>query len=103
LIKDLFCKIINCFDAKPGHYIAHLIGHEGPGSLLSELKSRGLCTVLSAYDRRGAKGFGFFNVSVDLTPEGIEKTDDIITLIFQYINLLKVNHISIDFNEFVYK
>ena len=96
-------QIINCFDTKPGHYIAHLIGHEGPGSLLSELKSRGLCTVLSAYDRRGAKGFGFFNVSVDLTPEGIEKTDDIITLIFQYINLLKVNHISIDFNEFVYK
>jgi len=75
---------------KPGHYIAHLIGHEGPGSLLSELKSRGWCTVLNGYDRRGANGFGFFNVSVDLTEEGIEHIEDIITLIFQYINLLKV-------------
>ena len=27
---------------QPGHYLGHLIGHEGPGSLLSELKKRGL-------------------------------------------------------------
>ena len=26
---------------QPGHYLGHLIGHEGKGSLLSELKSRG--------------------------------------------------------------
>lgn len=34
----------NCFLLQPGHYLGHLIGHEGPGSLLSELKNRGgLC------------------------------------------------------------
>jgi insulysin len=27
--------------SSPGHYLGHLIGHEGPGSLLSELKRRG--------------------------------------------------------------
>lgn len=26
---------------QPGYYLSHLIGHEGPGSLLSELKARG--------------------------------------------------------------
>ncbi|XP_054168721.1 insulin-degrading enzyme-like [Oppia nitens] len=80
--------LIPHYKSQPGHYVAHLLGHEGPGSLLSELKSRGWCTILNGYDRRGAKGFGFFNVSVDLTEEGIECIDDIITLIFQYINLI---------------
>lgn len=28
--------------SQPGHYLGHLIGHEGPGSLLSELKARGM-------------------------------------------------------------
>lgn len=58
--------------------------------MLSELKSRGWSTVLYGYDCRVAKGFGFFRVSVDLTEEGIEHIEDIITLVFQYINLLKV-------------
>jgi len=26
---------------QPGHYLGHLIGHEGHGSLLSELKNKG--------------------------------------------------------------
>ncbi|KAG1681085.1 Insulin-degrading enzyme [Nymphon striatum] len=66
------------YKANPGYYLAHLIGHEGPGSLLSELKS------LS-----GAKGFGFFILKSDLTEEGIDHVDDIISLMFQYINLLR--------------
>ncbi|KAK2166410.1 hypothetical protein LSH36_39g02054 [Paralvinella palmiformis] len=28
------------YKTNPGHYLGHLIGHEGPGSLLSELKNR---------------------------------------------------------------
>lgn len=31
------------YKSNPGHYLGHLIGHEGPGSLLSELKSKGKC------------------------------------------------------------
>lgn len=30
------------------HYVSHLIGHEGAGSLLSALKARGWATGLSA-------------------------------------------------------
>jgi insulysin len=33
---------------KCDHYIGHLLGHEGPGSVLSSLKARGLATELSA-------------------------------------------------------
>lgn len=43
-----------------------------------------------AGERTAARGdCNFFNVVVDLTEEGIKHVDDIITLLFQYINMLK--------------
>lgn len=36
------------YKSNPGHYLGHLIGHEGPGSLLSELKAKGkVCSELT--------------------------------------------------------
>lgn len=69
--------------------MGHLIGHEGPGSLLSELKSRGWVNTLVGGYKSGAKGFAFFIVNVDLTEEGIEHVDDIVGFLFQYLNMLK--------------
>jgi len=77
------------YKVNPGHYLGHLIGHEGQGSLLSELKNRGWVNELVGGQHSGAKGFMFFGVNVDLTEAGIEHVDDIITLIFQYLNLLR--------------
>ncbi|KAI1307266.1 Insulin-degrading enzyme [Halotydeus destructor] len=77
------------YKSQPEHYVAHLVGHEGPGSLLSELKSRGWVNILSAYGSRAANGFGFFNVNVDLTVEGMARVDDIVFLMFQYLNMIK--------------
>ena len=57
----------------------------GPGSLLSELKSRGWVNTLVGGQKSGSKGFGFFVVNVDLTQEGIEHVDDIIALVFQVL------------------
>ena len=37
----------------------------------------------------GSKGFAFFIVNVDLTVEGEEHVDDIITLVFQYLRMLR--------------
>lgn len=50
--------------------MAHLIGHEGGGSLLSHLRAKGWCNFLEAGPSLGAKGFMFFGISVDLTEEG---------------------------------
>lgn len=36
------------YQCKAEDYLAHLVGHEGPGSLLSELKARNWATMLSA-------------------------------------------------------
>ncbi len=45
----------------------HLLGHEGRGSLLSTLKDRGWVSSLTAGDRRSARGFGFFDIEMDLS------------------------------------
>ncbi|KAL6438860.1 hypothetical protein ACFW04_003738 [Cataglyphis niger] len=77
------------YRSAPAHYISHLLGHEGEGSLLSALKAKGWCNSLVSGKRSGARGFNFFSVVVDLTEEGIKHVDDIITLMFQYISMLK--------------
>ncbi|XP_045505756.1 insulin-degrading enzyme [Colias croceus] len=77
------------YKSGPGHYLSHLLGHEGPGSLLAELKARGWCNSLVGGTRLGARGFGFFGVQVDLTEDGVKHVDDIVTLVFQYISLLR--------------
>lgn len=77
------------YKSGPSIYISHLVGHEGPGGLLSALKAKGWCNNLVAGSRTGAKGFAFFNINVDLTEEGMEKIDEIVTLVFQYLNLLR--------------
>jgi insulysin len=74
---------------QPGHYLSHLFGHEGPGSLLSVLRAKSWCNSLVGGGRTTARGFGFFGVYVDLTEEGIDHIDDIVKLVFQYVNMLK--------------
>ena len=71
------------YKSGPGQYLAHLIGHEGQGSLLSELKARKWCNSLVGGEKGGAKGFSFFEVGVDLTVEGLDHIDDIVSLVFQ--------------------
>ncbi|XP_069679683.1 insulin-degrading enzyme isoform X2 [Periplaneta americana] len=77
------------YKAGPGHYLSHLFGHEGPGSLLSVLRAKGWCNSLVGGARTGSRGFGFFGINVDLTEEGIDHVDDIVKLVFQYVNMLK--------------
>ncbi|XP_059153920.1 insulin-degrading enzyme-like isoform X2 [Physella acuta] len=77
------------YKANPGHYLGHLLGHEGSGSLLSELKARGWANTLVGGQKSGAKGFSFFSVAIDLTEKSQDCIEDIITLIYQYINMLR--------------
>lgn len=67
----------------------NLLGHEGPGSVLSELKNRGWSTSLNCDHVGYAKGFGFFEIKVGLTDDGFENKDKIVMLIFQYLNLIR--------------
>lgn len=73
----------------PCRYLGHLIGHEGEGSLYYILKKLGWATSLSAGESELSLDFSFFTVGIDLTDEGQEHTQDIIGLLFKYIDLLQ--------------
>jgi insulysin len=71
-------------------YIAHLIGHESHGSILSVLKKRGWATSLYAYREHGAKNFDFFKVAISLSDEGLKNWMDAVVLVFQHVKLLQM-------------
>ncbi|XP_045541115.1 insulin-degrading enzyme [Papilio machaon] len=77
------------YKSGPIYYLSHLLGHEGPGSLLAALKDKGWVDSLEGGGRTGARGFGFFEVHVDLTEDGLEHVDDIVNMVFQYISMLR--------------
>lgn len=77
------------YKSGPEQYLSHLIGHEGKGSILSELKSKGWCNSLMAGHSTSARGFGNFDIMVDLTQAGFEHTDEIVKIIFQYIRMIR--------------
>ena len=77
------------YRAKPTRYLSHLLGHEAGGSVLSLLKARGWANELSAGLSRSLSDWSSFNVSVELTPEGLEHPDEVVLCVFQYIALLR--------------
>ncbi|XP_030382565.1 insulin-degrading enzyme [Scaptodrosophila lebanonensis] len=77
------------YKSGPDNYVTHLIGHEGKGSILSELRRLGWCNDLMAGHQNTQNGFGFFEIVVDLTQEGLEHVDDVVNIIFQYLNMLR--------------
>ncbi|KAH8549377.1 Metalloenzyme, LuxS/M16 peptidase-like protein [Umbelopsis sp. PMI_123] len=77
------------FRVQPGRYLSHLIGHEGPGSILSFLKKKGWANYLQVGTTHGGIGFEFFRISVDLTEEGLANYESVLVTVFQYIHMLK--------------
>lgn len=77
------------YESQPSRYISHLIGHEGPGSILAYIKAKGWATELSAGDLPLCPGAAFFNVSIRLTEDGLSHYHDVIKVVFQYISLIK--------------
>ncbi|KAI5302635.1 Insulinase (Peptidase M16), partial [Ascosphaera pollenicola] len=77
------------YESQPSHYISHLIGHEGPGSILSYIKEKGWAHELSAGSYTVSPGSALFMINVRLTEEGLERYHDIVRIIFEYIALIK--------------
>ncbi|GAL05577.1 protease III precursor [Photobacterium aphoticum] len=74
---------------KPLSYIAHLLGNEGQGSLMSHLKQLGWVNSLAAGGGVSGSNFREFTVSLSLTPTGVDHVDAIVTHVFQYIQLIR--------------
>lgn len=77
------------YDAKPFGYIAHLLGHEGPGSLHHVLKEEGWAESLSAGIGYMDRVQGMFSIQIGLTDEGVEHVEEIGSLLFRMIDLVR--------------
>lgn len=75
--------------SKPDGFIAHLLGHEAPGSLLSLLKERGWAEAISARSGSLSASNRLFSVSFRLTPEGVEHWQDVAGLLFSYLRQIE--------------
>ena len=80
--------------SKPTHFISHLLGHEGKGSLLSLLKEKGWSDGLSSGLGARHPNNATMSVSVKLTPAGLEHVDSIVAYVFRYIELMRESGIS---------
>ncbi|KAF9652907.1 hypothetical protein BDM02DRAFT_3183249 [Thelephora ganbajun] len=74
---------------KPANFLAHFVGHEGPGSLHSYLKQKGWLTSLSSGPQNLAREFAMFKVTLHLTREGFSNYRDVILAVHKYLSLLR--------------
>jgi len=89
--------MLHMWKTKPGNLFSHLIGHEGEGSILSLLKKKGWAISLVAGTQDTAPGLMYINIK--LTPEGFLHVDDIIEIVFQYIQILKNSDLTRQWEE----
>ena len=83
----------NKYLTKPAQYVAHLLGHESAGSILSEAKHLGWATELIAGTSED-DGFShntsctMFNVTICLTKNGLKDWEFVVSMVMEYIGLL---------------
>ena len=75
---------------KPVSYLSHVLGHEGPNSLLSTLITEGLASSLSAggHERLNGHKSGL-KISLGLTPKGVHNWERVLKLTFAFINQVR--------------
>ncbi|MEC7528788.1 MAG: insulinase family protein, partial [Pseudomonadota bacterium] len=79
----------NDYKTKPLNYISHLIGDEGEGSLLAYLKEKDWALNLIAGSGIEGDKFKDFNVSFQLTQEGLKYKAQVLEALFSYIELIR--------------
>ncbi|WP_172806671.1 insulinase family protein [Endozoicomonas arenosclerae] len=77
------------YKVKPLDYISQLIGGEGPGSLHSVLKEKGLIENLYSYSWDYAGAFSELEVVLSLTESGYKQLESVTEATFSYLELLQ--------------
>ena len=79
------------YKSNPLSYLSNLIGHESEGSILALLKQKNWGQSLSCGQGCDTLSFSTLEISIDLTDEGTEHIDEIITIVYQYIQMLRIS------------
>jgi len=82
------------YTAKPVRYIAYVLGYEGKGSLLSLLKQKGWANSLWAGLGTDNDNEASLAVSIDLTPAGVEAVNQVLSKVFDTIQLMQHEGVS---------
>lgn len=82
-------------ESRPDRVLTHLLGHESPGSLHALLLEEGLINGLSSGVGVSTSDFSLCSVTLSLTPKGMEQRDLVLSLFWQYVNLIK-SHVMND-------
>ncbi|KAL5612804.1 hypothetical protein BROUX41_004112 [Berkeleyomyces rouxiae] len=78
------------YRSQPSRYVIHLIGHEGPGSLMAYLKAKGWVNNLSVGAMAICPGSpGILECEMRLTEAGLQHYPEITKAFFQYVSLLR--------------
>ena len=88
----------NYWQSKPDQLLAALVGDKGKGSLLSMLKARGYATELLS-GVRSSSYVGEFEVNITLTARGLAELNEVVSLFFSYIDMLK----KVNLQEYYYE
>lgn len=82
------------YQKKPFAYIAHLLGHEAEGSLLSLLKRLGWAEAIYADTGLQSRSDAVFRLNITLTPQGVQARNQIVSLVFHCIEQLQSRGLS---------
>src|SRR5690606_37609200 len=77
------------WDAKTAALISHIIGYEGEGSRLSDLKDAGLASGLGASIWDPSADYSILYVSVELTEEGLRDHERVGRLVLGYLEMMR--------------
>ncbi|HET8904981.1 MAG TPA: insulinase family protein [Saccharospirillum sp.] len=76
-------------NTKPYAYLASLLDHQGPGTLFAELRDRGWADGISAHSPGTSRNPDTFNITLQLTPEGMANWQTVATLMFDYLQTIE--------------
>ncbi|KAH0368926.1 putative metalloprotease, partial [Aureobasidium melanogenum] len=77
------------WESQPAKYLSHLIGHEGPGSILAYIKAKGWANGLGAGPMNICPGTSHFSISIRLTEDGLKNYQEVVKAVFQYLAMVK--------------
>ncbi|KAK7078176.1 Nrd1 complex RNA-binding subunit [Halocaridina rubra] len=86
-------SLLKHYRTKPLHYISHLLGHEGRGSILSYLKKK--VWAVGLYSGNDESGFehnttyAVLSISIELTDEGFKNVGKVLLIVFQYLVMVQ--------------
>ena len=82
-------------------FLTRYLGHEGEGSISWKLRTESLATSLTAGTELDTDSYTLLFVSIDVTTDGLSRLSEIISIVLQYVKLLKSNLGPQEWEDFV--